>query len=83
MGEHGVSGLLTNPQLALPQIGNLHNAYWRDGTNAQRIIQLGRSLADDREAAILIDMSAGAVTPIISGVGGLTGIGIMEIYELP
>ncbi len=83
MADQGVSGLLADPQLLLPQISNLSNDNWNNSANAQRIIDLGRAPSRLAEAAILIDVAAGAFTPIISGVNSTTGTGLVEMYEIP
>jgi hypothetical protein len=36
----------------------------------------------DQEPAMLITLQPGAYTPIVNGVGGETGVGLVEIYEL-
>ncbi|MCC6991879.1 MAG: hypothetical protein IT181_22945, partial [Acidobacteria bacterium] len=33
-----------------------------------------------REAAILVTLQPGAYTAIVSGVGGATGVGIVEVF---
>jgi len=38
---------------------------------------------DDRESAISISLVPGAYTAVVSGVGGTTGVGLVEAYNLP
>ena len=35
------------------------------------------------EAAILITLDPGAYNAIVSGVGGTTGVGLVEVFEAP
>ena len=46
----------------------------------------GQSVAPpgcDQESALVLDLPAGAYTAIVSGVGGQTGVGLVEIFEVP
>jgi hypothetical protein len=43
----------------------------------------GLAPKDDRESAILIELAPGAYTAILAGKGGTTGIGLVEIYNVP
>jgi hypothetical protein len=36
---------------------------------------------DDREAAILVTLDPGPYTAIVSGVGGTTGVALVEVFE--
>ena len=42
----------------------------------------GLAPSDDLESAILATLAAGNYTAIMSGVGGTTGIGLVEFYHL-
>jgi len=35
------------------------------------------------EAALLITLAPGPYTAIVSGVGGTTGVGLVEVFEVP
>ena len=37
---------------------------------------------DDLEAVLLIRLEPGAYTTVVSGNGGTTGIGLVEVYEI-
>ncbi len=83
MAAVGLNGLLADPQLWLPQLGNARNDNWRQSPNAAQIIELGQSPSHEAEAALLLDVAAGAFTPVISGAsGGASGIGLVEMYEM-
>jgi hypothetical protein len=81
-----VPGKLANPFLELRDPnGNLlrSNDDWRSDHEAE-IIATGIAPANDREAAIieLLPAHGSAYTAVVQGVGGATGIGVVEIYGL-
>ena len=79
----GVAGTLADPALALHSSnGTLIqvNDSWR--SNEQAILATGLPPADDREAAILQTLPPGNYTVILSGNNDLTGVGLIEIYNL-
>jgi hypothetical protein len=51
------------------------------GTPAQ--IAAAGAPSDPLEAALLITLPPGPYTAIVSGVGGSTGVGLVEVYEVP
>lgn len=90
LANFGVAGALLDPQIAL-QSGTSSvaaNDNWSSGTNAAAIAaaatQAGAfALADgSRDAALLVDLGAGAYTATVSGVGNATGTALVEIYVL-
>jgi len=36
-----------------------------------------------KDAALIVVLAPGAYTAVVSGVGGLTGVALVEIYEIP
>ena len=86
LSEFGVPGVLADPKLEI-YAGAVKIAE-NDGWNA--LLQpLARDVGafdltpGSRDAAIAITLAPGAYTAQISGVGGGTGEGLVEIYELP
>ncbi|HEX4632168.1 MAG TPA: hypothetical protein VH188_14515 [Chthoniobacterales bacterium] len=80
----GVSPALANPSLAL-YAGSTQlaaNDDWKTNANVADIIASGIAPADDLEAVLLIRLEPGAYTTVVSGAGGTTGIGLVEIYEV-
>jgi hypothetical protein len=76
---------LPDPQLDLYDADGMviaSNDNWKDTQEAE-IMATGLAPTDDLESAISIDLSPGAYTAILSGVGGTTGIGLVEAYNLP
>ena len=80
----GVSPALANPALTLYAGGNqvAANDDWKTNTNVADIIASGLAPTDDLEAALLIRLEPGAYTTVVSGNGGTTGIGLVEVYEV-
>lgn len=80
----GVPGALQNPMVELHD-GNggtiATNDDWR-ATQEQEIISTALAPGDDRESAILMDLSSGNYTAIVSGVGSTTGVALVEVYDL-
>ena len=85
LAQFGVSEALADPVVSLfDGNGNLvsTNNNWKD-TQQTAILATGLAPPNDLEAAILAPVSAGNYTAILSGSGGGTGIGLVEVYKLP
>jgi hypothetical protein len=80
----GVSPALANPSVALYAKGTqlASNDDWKTNANVADITASGIAPNDDLESALLIRIEPGAYTTIVSGVGGTTGIGLVEVYEI-
>jgi YVTN family beta-propeller protein len=77
----GVSSPLQDPTLTLVGSGiSITNDNWGSAPNAAQIQASGFAPSDPRESAILITLQPGAYTAIVSGVGGTTGVGIVEVF---
>ncbi len=80
----GVPDALQNPMVELYD-GNggiiATNDDWR-ATQEQAIVDTALAPGDDRESAILMDLPSGNYTAIVSGVGGTTGVSLVEVYDL-
>jgi hypothetical protein len=83
-----VGGVVADPQLTLfsGQTGIRSNDNW--GGTAEltaAFTQVGAFAlpAASRDAAVLITLQPGAYTVQVSGVGGTTGVAIVEVYEVP
>ena len=85
LANAGIQNPLADPMLGLfnaqgTEIGNDNN--WKD--SQQSAIQAtGLAPSDDRESALLVDLSAGNYTAIVSGVNNTTGVALVEAYHLP
>jgi hypothetical protein len=79
----GVTDPLANPQMTLvssTQTIIASNDNWGSATNAIAIQATGLAPSDALESAILITLDPGAYTVVVSGVGGTTGVGIVEVF---
>ena len=84
LGDFGIANPLADPTLELRD-GNgvliVSNDNWRS-TQEAAIEDTGLAPNDDLEAAILATLASGSYTAILSGVGGTTGVGLVELYHL-
>jgi hypothetical protein len=85
----GVGGVLANPRLDLYRGAVLlqSNDDW-GGTgalsNAFALVgAFGLNGATSRDAALLVTLPPGSYTAQVSGVGNSTGVGLVEVYEVP
>jgi len=79
-----VAGVLPNPMLELHDDSTAllqANDNWRD-TQEQEIMETTLAPGNDLESAMVVDLPFGAYTAIVSGVGGSTGIALVEVYDL-
>jgi hypothetical protein len=86
-GPATVPGFLQDPWMELRTISDdwiLDCDDWRDCGSEQEIIDCGYHVGmRDEDAAVIVTLDDGAFTPIVRGVGGTTGVGIVEAIELP
>jgi hypothetical protein len=77
-----VSGRLADPILELHD-GNtvVINDDWKSDQQAE-ITATGVAPTNDKESAIVRTLSPGTYTVVMRGVGGSTGIGVVEVYDL-
>ncbi len=84
LARFGISDPLADPALEL-RSGNgtllASNNNWKD-TQQSVIEATGLAPANDREAAIVAELPAGAYTAILRGADGGTGTGLVELYDL-
>jgi hypothetical protein len=95
----GVAGVLVDPMLRVVHEGGAlvaENNDWGTATvvdgrsvTAEDIREIGATLgafpfdAGSRDSALLLNLPPGNYTLQVSGVGGLTGVALVEAYELP
>ncbi len=84
---HGITGAVSDVRIDLYRIGNpttlvASNDDWQTQTGAVLPIPADRAPSHPREAALFVELSAGAYTPNVAGVNGALGVGILEIYDL-
>ena len=84
LANFGVSSPLADPIIQLNRgDGSLVmvNDNWKNTQQAE-ITAAGLAPADDREAALIVTLSAGNYTAIVSGKNGGTGVTLAEVYDL-
>jgi hypothetical protein len=88
----GVSGTLAKPQLAVYDAGGnvlAANAGWNTDPRAAQIAETAAALGafplpdGSADCSVLLDLPPGGYTAQVSGVGGTTGNGMVEVYEVP
>jgi len=81
----GITNPLGNPMLEIHN-GNgatvVSNHDWKD-TQAGDIAATGIPPANDSESAIVATLQPGPYTAILAGEGRTTGVGLVEVYNLP
>jgi len=89
LAQFGVSGFLPNAQLQVVTAAEAvvaQDANWGDSANASQIAATAQELgafalpAGSLDAAVLTSLSPGAYTAQVTGVGGATGVGLVEVY---
>lgn len=87
-----VPGVLADPILRLTRSDNLvvrENDNWESGNDAMLVAQAATSVgafalpSGSRDAAILISLPPGIYTAQLTGAGTTTGVGLIEVYEVP
>ena len=83
--QNGIANVLQNPTLTLFNSSGTAmatNDDWRSDQE-QEIIATTVAPSDDRGPAIVAPLLPGNYTAILSGVDGTTGVGSVEVYQLP
>jgi hypothetical protein len=79
-----LTNVLQNPTLSLFDVNGMvfaSNDDWRDTQEAD-IIATGLQPTNDAESAIVTTLVPGNYTAIVRGVGGTTGVALVEVYGL-
>jgi len=86
LAAFGITHVLANPMLQLvrssDQASIAVNDDWATAANAGAVTASGFAPSDPLESAILVTLPPGAYTAIVSGAGGGTGVGIVEVFEV-
>ncbi|MBK7660148.1 MAG: hypothetical protein IPJ28_13850 [Betaproteobacteria bacterium] len=80
----GITNALANPMMQLFSGANViaTSDDWGTAANAAALTTSGFAPSSPLESAILTTLSPGAYTAVVSGVGGATGVGIIEVFEV-
>ncbi len=81
----GVTGALEDPTLTIVKDGAVVvvNDNWKQIPQADQdtLLALGLAPTDERECAVVLTLAPGPCTAIVSGVGGKTGVALVEVYD--
>lgn len=83
LGAFGITGLLLDPILELrgPEGLIMTNDNWMENPQRAQFEGTPFQPPDNRESVVLATVPPENYTVILSGVGGTTGVGLMEIYD--
>jgi hypothetical protein len=91
LGNYGVTGLLAQPSLNLTTASGTtvaSNTGWGNQTNASQVASTAASVgafpltSGSADSALVVTLQPGAYTAQVSGVGGSTGIALVEVYQV-
>ena len=87
LAQYGISGALANPTLQLVRASDqsvvAQNDDWTSGATASQVQASGFAPSDSRESAVYVTLQPGAYTAVVTGAGGGTGVGMVEVYAVP
>jgi hypothetical protein len=89
-----VSGYLHDPQLQVWKLDTATGKWTLAGENDDwdhtattaalfKTVGMGELASDSKDAALVLTLEPGIYTAQVSGVGRTTGVGVVEIYEVP
>jgi len=85
--DFGVPGALANPTLDLVNSSGTvirSNDNWKDDPQQRAAIEAaGLAPSHDEEAALVETVAPGAYTAVVRGSGRATGVGLVEVYNIP
>ena len=84
LGAAGIANPLSDPTLELYDSNGAivqSNDDWQQGPDAQTISDAGLAPTNSKESALSATLNPGAYTAIVEGVGGVTGVGLVEVYD--
>lgn len=92
LSQFGIAGLLPQPTLIVTTSNGqtvATNTGWGTNPNASQIATATASVgafpwqAGSADSALLLTLQPGSYTAIVSGVGGTSGIALVEVYQAP
>jgi cyclophilin family peptidyl-prolyl cis-trans isomerase len=82
----GVSNALADPTLELHDMNGAlidSNDNWMTSSQQAQIQSSGLAPTDPKESAVIQTLAAGQYTAVVHGANGGTGVGSVEVYQLP
>lgn len=83
--SRGVHGALADPRMDIyDSRGHLlvSNDDWQEGYYADILFEMGLAPSNPNESAIIGTADRGCYTVVVSGVGGTTGVALVEVYDI-
>lgn len=89
--QFGGPGALADPELRIYRDTQLvaENNDWSAATNAATLATTAQAVgafalpSGSRDAVLLVTLQPGAYTAQVSGLNGTSGVGLVEVYEVP
>lgn len=86
LAARGVYGTISNPMFEIrdPRSGVLlyQNDNWQNDPSAGLMVELGVEPSNSKEAAAIVTAQPGCYTVIVRGVGGTTGVALVEVFDI-
>jgi hypothetical protein len=85
LASAGVSGALADPSLTIYDSNGsaiASNDNWQQDINSPNVRKNNLAPTNPVESALVLKLPAGAYTAIVSGIGGGTGVGLVEVFDL-
>lgn len=91
LASRGLSGALANPQLRLYRNGQViaENDDWSSVSNPSAISAAAKSVGafdlstGSLDSVVYVTLPPGVYSGLVSGVNNTTGVGLIEVYEMP
>lgn len=91
LATYGVPGVLADPQLTIYSGTTVagSNDNWSSASNAAEVATVANQVnafplaSGSKDAAVVVTLSAGSYSAVVSGVGGTTGTALVELYVVP
>ncbi|MFL6569941.1 MAG: CAP domain-containing protein, partial [Chthoniobacterales bacterium] len=81
LGQFGVANSLANPTLSVFD-SNGNKIGTNDNWSDPELTTLGRAPGQPAEAALVMNLTPGSYTAIVSGVNKTTGVGLVEVFKI-
>ena len=91
LAQFGVSGVLAKPSLSVTDSSRntiATNTGWSTGSNAASVPSATATVgafalpSGSADCAVLLNLQPGSYTAVVSGVGGTTGVALVEAYQI-
>jgi hypothetical protein len=84
LANYGISGAMANPSIELKNSAGTvvaSNDDWQQSAQYQEIQSSGFAPSNSYESALIATLAPGSYTTTLQGVGGTTGVAVVEVYD--